>query len=317
MIEAKNLTKKFGAIVAVSDVSFIAAPGEILGFLGPNAAGKTTTMRILTGYSPATSGTAIVAGFDVHEDPYSVKQRVGYLPENVPLYTEMTVSSYLRYVAEVKRVPRGRRMAEADRVMERCGLSHMAPRILGNLSKGYRQRVGLAQALLGNPPVLILDEPTVGLDPKQIVDIRRTIRDLAADHTVLLSTHILPEVSMVCDKVLIINRGRVVAQDTMANLEGDSRTPEYEVEVGGDTETTLTVLAGIPGVQGASRTGNDLYRLECNKGVGPLASAIAEHVGKAGLTLLGVRKRTRSLEEIFISAISEDGSSSVADGVLE
>jgi ABC-2 type transport system ATP-binding protein len=219
----------------------------------------------------------------------------------------MTVASYLRYVSEVKRIPRGRRTVEAERVMERCGLAQMARRSLGNLSKGYRQRVGLAQALLGNPPVLILDEPTVGLDPKQIVDIRRTIRDLAEEHTVLLSTHILPEVSMVCDRVLIINRGRVVAQDTMANLEGAARAPEYEVEVGGATEAAISALSGLTGVTGVERTAGECFRLACASDTGPLAGTIAEAVSKAGLTLLGVRKRTRSLEDVFISAISEDG----------
>lgn len=218
MIEVVDLTKRYGAVPAVDGVSFEVNPGEIVGFLGPNGAGKTTTMRILTGFSPASSGRVAVAGYDVHSHPLEVKRRVGYLPENVPLYSEMVVRGYLRYVAEVKGVPRRARQTEVDRVVERCGLADMTHRVIRHLSKGYRQRVGLAQALLNNPPVIILDEPTVGLDPKQIVGIRQMIKDLAQDHTVLLSTHILPEVAMVCQRVVIIHRGKVVRQERMSDL---------------------------------------------------------------------------------------------------
>ena len=220
MIEVSALTKRFGDVAAIDRISFRIEPGEIVGFLGPNGAGKTTTMRILTGFSTASSGTATVAGHDVHRDPLAVKRNVGYLPESVPLYTEMIVRSYLRYASEVKRTPRARRRAEVDRVIDRCGLGDVAHRIIRHLSKGYRQRVGLAQALLNSPPVLILDEPTVGLDPKQIVGIRQMIKDLAREHTVLLSTHILPEVAMICHRVIIINNGRIVTQDSMSNLTG-------------------------------------------------------------------------------------------------
>ncbi len=220
MIEVEGLTKTYGNIVALRGVSFRVGQGEIVGFLGPNGAGKSTAMRILTRFSPATEGTARIAGYEVHESPIEVKRRVGYLPERVPLYEEMVVAAFLRYVAEVKGVVRAERKAEVERVMERCGLTDMRRRLVGNLSKGYRQRVGLAQALVGSPPVLILDEPTVGLDPRQIVEIRGVIRDLGCDHTVLLSTHILPEVSMVCERVLIINEGRIVAEDRMEHLTG-------------------------------------------------------------------------------------------------
>ncbi len=218
MIEVKNLTKYFGAIVALEDASFHIGAGEIVGFLGPNGAGKSTTMRILTGFFPASRGEAYIDGHEVHENPLEVKRRIGYLPENVPLYDEMTVRGFLEYVSRVKGLSRAQRAEEAFRVMERCGLSDMGSRMLRQLSKGYRQRVGIAQALIGAPPVLILDEPTVGLDPSQIVDIRRMIKELGGAHTVLLSTHILPEVSMVCDRVIIISRGRIVAQDTMEQL---------------------------------------------------------------------------------------------------
>ena len=218
MIEVKGLTKYFGAIAALQDASFSVNAGEIVGFLGPNGAGKSTAMRILTGFFPASRGEARVDGFEVHEKPLEVKRRIGYLPENVPLYDEMTVKGFLGYVAQVKGLPRGQRNAEVAQVMEKCGLNDMGKRMLRQLSKGYRQRVGIAQALVGSPPVLILDEPTVGLDPGQIVDIRSMIKDLGGKHTILLSTHILPEVNMVCDRVIIISRGRIVAQDTMEQL---------------------------------------------------------------------------------------------------
>jgi len=228
MIDVQKLTKHYGGVVALQDVSFQVAQGEIIGLLGPNGAGKSTVMRILTGFSPATSGTAAVAGFEVHADPSEVKRRVGYLPERVPLYEEMVVSGFLRYVAEVKGIPRKARGAEVSRVIERCGVESMAHRLIRNLSKGYRQRVGLAQALIGSPPVLILDEPTVGLDPKQIVEIRRMIKDLGREHTILLSTHILPEVAMVCERVIIIHQGRVAAQERVEDLAGAGASRSLE-----------------------------------------------------------------------------------------
>ncbi len=220
MIEVKGLTKSYGSIEAVRDLTFQIEKGEIVGFLGPNGAGKTTTMRVLTGFIPATSGTAIIAGFDVHKQPIEVRRLTGYLPESVPLYQEMLVRSYLHYVAEIKGLNRSSARKEVGRVMERCGIDTIANRTIRHISKGYRQRVGLAQALIGNPPVLILDEPTVGLDPKQIISIRQTIKDLADEHTVLLSTHILPEVAMICRRVIILNEGRIVAQEEMSALSG-------------------------------------------------------------------------------------------------
>ncbi|MBX3180277.1 MAG: ABC transporter ATP-binding protein [Candidatus Hydrogenedentes bacterium] len=221
MIDVQGITKFYGPIAAVQDVSFQVASGEIVGFLGPNGAGKSTTMRILTAFAPATRGEARIAGFEVHASPLEVKRRIGYLPERVPLYDEMVVSSFLQYVAELKGVEKGQRRNEVGSALERCGLSHMANRLIGNLSKGYRQRVGLAQALIGSPPVLILDEPTVGLDPAQIVEIRQMIRGLREKHTVLISTHILPEVAMLCERAIIINQGRVVAERPIENLPGE------------------------------------------------------------------------------------------------
>jgi ABC-2 type transport system ATP-binding protein len=226
MIEVYNLTKRYGDLTAISEVSFSAAPGQILGFLGPNGAGKTTTMRIITGFLPATAGSVKVAGYDVFEDSLEVRKRIGYLPEHPPLYTDMTVTAYLRFVARIKGLPRGQVAAALERVVERCGLTEVAHRVTGFLSKGFRQRLGLAQAIIHNPAVLVLDEPTIGLDPKQIIEIRTLIRELAGEHTVVLSTHILPEVLQVCDKVVIINAGKVVVEEALADLTKEQSLEE-------------------------------------------------------------------------------------------
>jgi len=226
MLEVRNLTKRYGDFVAVRDISFTAAQGQILGFLGPNGAGKTTTMRILTGFLPATSGTAKVAGFDVFTDSAEVRRRIGYLPENPPLYTEMTCEAYLRFVARIKGMPRSAIEDAIDRVVSTCGLESVRTRLLGQLSKGFRQRAGLAQALIHDPPVLVLDEPTIGLDPLQIREIRALIQKLAGERTIILSTHILPEVSQICEKVVIINEGQVVLEEDMATLKGSGTLEE-------------------------------------------------------------------------------------------
>jgi ABC-2 type transport system ATP-binding protein len=219
MIEVSHLVKSYRDLKAVQDVSFKVEKGEILGFLGPNGAGKTTTMRMITGVLPPSSGTAKVAGFDVFEQPMEVKKRIGYLPETPPLYTDMTVRAYLKFVAEIKGIQRTKRKAEVERVAEKTNCDKFIERVIGNLSKGQRQRVGLAQALLGDPEVLILDEPTVGLDPAQIIEVRELIKSLAGKHTIVLSTHILPEVMATCQRALIISQGRVVADDTLAGLQ--------------------------------------------------------------------------------------------------
>lgn len=304
MIEVTGLTKYYGPIAAIKDVTFSVAQGEIIGFLGPNAAGKTTTMRILTGFSPPTRGTAKIAGFDITKDPIEVKKRVGYMPESVPVYNEMLVAGFLRYVAEVKGVPRMQRQNEVANAMERCGLSDMAKRQVGNLSKGYRQRVGLAQALIGNPDVLILDEPTVGLDPQQIIEIRNLIKSLAQEHTVLISTHILPEVTMLCERVLIINRGRVVAQDRMENLAGGTKS-EFEAYVDGPEDTVAGVLGQVNGVQSVTRQGAGRYLLEGGPGV-DLGPAVAAAVVRANLSLHSLQRKSRTLEDIFIGVISAE-----------
>jgi gliding motility-associated transport system ATP-binding protein len=236
MLEVSHLTKRYGDIVAVQDVSFSAAQGQILGFLGPNGAGKTTTMRILTGYLPASSGTAKVAGFDVFTDSAEVRRRIGYLPENPPLYADMTTESYLRFVARIKGMPKAAIEDAIERVVHTCGLESVRPRLLGHLSKGFRQRVGLAQALIHDPPVLVLDEPTIGLDPIQIREIRSLIRKLAGERTVILSTHILPEVSQICEKVVIINEGRVVLEEDMAALTRDASLEDIFLRSIAETE---------------------------------------------------------------------------------
>jgi ABC-2 type transport system ATP-binding protein len=239
MITVRNLTKYYAEMPALRGISFDAGQREVIGFLGPNGAGKSTAMRILTGFYPATSGTAEVAGHEVHAAPVEVKKRVGYLPEQVPLYDEMTVTAFLRYVCAVKGVPRRARRGEIARVMARCGVTEMAARLIGHLSRGYRQRTGLAQALIGSPPVLVLDEPTVGLDPRQIIAIRRMIRELGRDHTVLLSTHILAEAAAVCDRVLIIHEG-LLAADTRLDGSGGQGASRLETlfmnAVSGDVE---------------------------------------------------------------------------------
>ncbi len=218
MIEVRNLTKRYGELVAIRDITFTAATGQILGFLGPNAAGKTTTMRIITGFMPATSGTVKVAGYDIFDDSYEVRKRIGYLPENPPLYNDMTVITYLRFVGRIRGIAKAELGDSVDRVLHTCGLTEVTERVVGHLSKGYRQRVGLAQALIHNPSVLVLDEPTIGLDPRQIIDIRTLIKELAGERTVILSTHILPEVGQLCEKVVIINEGQIAVEDSLANL---------------------------------------------------------------------------------------------------
>jgi gliding motility-associated transport system ATP-binding protein len=230
MIEVANLTKRYGDLVAVQDASFTAGAGQILGFLGPNGAGKTTTMRIITGFLPATSGTVRVEGFDVFEQSAEVRRRIGYLPENPPLYNDMGVVAYLRFAAKLKGMTRADLSAGLDRVLEVCGLRGMERRLLSHLSKGFRQRVGLAQALIHDPPVLILDEPTIGLDPRQIIEIRTLIRSLGKNRTVVLSTHILPEVQQVCEKVVIISDGRIVVEDLLVNLTRGRTLEEVFIE---------------------------------------------------------------------------------------
>ena len=221
MIEVEGLTKRYGDFTAVENISFRVEKGEIVGFLGPNGAGKTTTMRVITGFLPATEGSVTVSGFDVFKNPMEMKKHIGYLPEHPPVYNDMTVAEYLRFVAKIKGVSRSHRSSAIEKVLQRCGLPEVTETIIGKLSKGYKQRVGLAQAMVHDPGVLVLDEPTIGLDPKQIIDIRELIKSLAGQHTIILSTHILQEVTMICERVLIIHQGRIVADDQLANLTAE------------------------------------------------------------------------------------------------
>ena len=310
MIEVQHLTKRYGPVTAVDDVSFKAERGEILGFLGPNGAGKTTTMRVLTGYMPATEGKAIVAGYDVLEEPVEAKRRTGYLPEMPPLYPDMTVFDYLTFCARIKGVPRAERATRLQTVMERTQIADMAKRHCAKLSKGYRQRVGLAQALLHNPEVLILDEPTAGLDPKQIIETRRLIKGLGGDHTIILSTHILPEVSQTCNRIVIINKGRVVAVDTPDNLTArlrGSATMYVQVDaMGADAETRLASVPGVRRVSLSDRRDNITgYEIDSEQGRDvrrELAAAVVGH----GWGLLELRPMRISLEEIFLQVTTED-----------
>lgn len=253
MIEVRNLTKRYGKARGIEDLTFTVGKGEILGFLGPNGAGKTTTMRIITGYLAATSGTVEVDGFSVFEDAMEARRKIGYLPENPPLYREMTVSSYLRFVSELKGIPKSRRQAAVGSAVEAAGIETVYNRVISNLSRGYRQRVGLAQALLGDPDVLILDEPTVGLDPRQIIEIRKLIRSLRGKHTIILSSHILPEVSMICNRVIIINNGRLVASDTPIGLSRRIKGSErIAVRVRGPRGEVVNTVRELPGVSSVS-----------------------------------------------------------------
>jgi ABC-2 type transport system ATP-binding protein len=318
VIEVQHLTKRYGPTTAVSDISFRVEPGEILGFLGPNGAGKTTTMRVLTGYMPPTEGKAIVAGYDVFENPIEAKRRTGYLPETPPLYPEMTVRDYLMFVSRIKGVPRAERKSRVEAVMERTRVSDMAKRHCSKLSKGYRQRVGLAQALLHNPDVLILDEPTAGLDPKQIIETRKLIKDLAGDHTIILSTHILPEVSQTCQRIVIINKGHVVAVDTPDNLTSrlrGSETMYLQVDaVGADAKSTLE---GIPGVThvGIADTRGTAVGFEVSSETGrDIRRQLASTVVTRGWGLLELRPLRMSLEEIFLNLTTEEPPAGTAEG---
>jgi ABC-2 type transport system ATP-binding protein len=322
MIEVEHLTKYYGTFPVVRDVTFNVERGEILGFLGPNGAGKTTTMRMITGYLPPTSGTVRVAGFDVIEKSLDARRRLGYLPETVPLYTELTTVEYLDFRGRITGLLNNRdRRARMYEVMDQLNLTDVANKQIGNLSRGYRQRVGLAQAMLHDPEVLILDEPTVGLDPVQITEVRDLIKELGRDHTVILSTHLLPEVSMVCNRVIIINQGRLVALDTPIHLaEGAGDVHTIELEIGGVPADVLKGLRAVSGVKSARiaspdgvapttpdklATGVHSYQVESHVGaeVRPeLASAI---VG-GGFQLLELKAVRPSLEDVFVNIISQE-----------
>ncbi len=316
MIEVENLVKTYNGIKAIDGITFRVEKGEILGLLGPNGAGKTTTMRILTCYMPPTSGAVRVAGLDIFDDSIEIRKKLGYLPENPPLYSEMTVRSYLDFIAKIKGVPKGRRDAHIEEVLARCNILDVKDRIIGRLSKGYKQRVALAQALLNNPEILVLDEPTIGLDPKQIIEVRELIKQLRGDHTIILSTHILPEVSMTCQRVVIIDKGNVVAVDTPQNLTARLKGAErIYLEVVGPRPQIVEKISQIPGVlkvdlESAQDDKVQLYveselRRDIRK---DLAAAIVS----SGWGLLEMRAMTMSLEDIFLKLTTSEEETQVS-----
>ena len=311
MIEVEQLSKTYGPIKAIEDVSFVVEKGEILGFLGPNGAGKTTTMRILTCFMPPTSGTARVAGYDIFNESLQVRRRLGYVPENAPLYTDMPVVSFLKFAAEVKGLSRRERLRQIGQVMDDCGIKDVQHRYIGKLSKGYRQRVALAQALLGNPDVLILDEPTIGLDPRQIIDIRQLIKGLAGQKTVILSTHILPEVSMTCQRVIIINRGRLVAVDTPENLTTKLQTSSrLLVRVEGPATEVVRALGAVAGVQTVKEDGSGpAHVVTCvveSKKDRDVRKDVAATVVRQNWGLLELRPVDLTLEDVFVRLVTEE-----------
>ncbi len=314
MIQVEHLTKRFGNVTAIEDVSFRVEKGQILGFLGPNGAGKSTTMRILAGFFPASEGRATVAGFDVFEQPLETKKRVGYLPEHPPLYPEMTVDAYLKFAATIKAVKSSAVAGRVAFVKERCGLQEWGDRLIKHLSKGYRQRVGLAQALVHDPEVLILDEPTVGLDPKQIIEVRELIRSLAGDHTVILSTHILPEVGMTCEKVIIITQGRITAIDTPQNLTSQLKGSDLiEIELkpaeGQDFDELSRLLSTLQQVRNVAVDSmpDGLTRVSVEvEGTQDLRPLIARTAIESGFDLYQMQRKTMTLEEIFLELTTEE-----------
>jgi ABC-2 type transport system ATP-binding protein len=303
MIEVQDLTKKYGDLTAVRNLSFKVETGKIWGLLGPNAAGKTTTMRILTGYLPATEGKASVAGFDVFEQPNEVKKAIGYLPEVVPLYPEMTVAGYLGFVAAIKQVPAAKRKGAVAKVLRSATLEDVKGRLIKNISRGYKQRVGIAQAMIHDPQVLILDEPTIGLDPAQIKEIRELIKSLRSEHTVLLSTHILAEVTQVCDGVVIINDGRLMASGSLEELTASFRRKEgVMVKVRRGGEEAAEAARRIPGVGNVSVEGNEV-RIEWSAGR-DLRDEVARLAVERGLGLLEMRPVAMNIEDLYLQVVS-------------
>ena len=306
MITVQDLTKYYGLTQAISRLTFEVGKGEIVGFLGPNGAGKTTTLKILAGFMPPTSGKSFINGYDCLTDSLAVRRSLGYLPETAPLYTELTVSQFLRFAARAKGVEAKLEHAEVDRVIEGCGLEEVRNTLISSLSKGFRQRVGLAQALLHNPPLLILDEPTIGLDPAQIVEIRQLIKDLSGDHTVVLSSHILPEVGQLCQRVIIINKGQIIASDTPENLSRQlGHGPRQKVEVKGPASEVMAALKGLPGVKEVIRQGERTFLVESGDDL-ELGPEIARLVVSRGWDLLAMQTQEFTLEEVFLNLVTEE-----------
>lgn len=310
MIEVKNITKDFGTIKAVSNVTFSVNKGEILGFLGPNGAGKSTTMRILAGIFPPTRGQVRIAGFDLNQNVMEIRKRIGYLPEQVPLYPELTVSQYLDFVVSFWEFDRSTKTRQIEKVIQQCGLETVRGALLKRLSRGFRQRVGLAQALVHDPEVLILDEPTVGLDPKQIREIRDLIKSFQGQKTVILSTHILPEVSMTCQKVLIIDKGTIVAEGTPETLTQQmNEASEIKIKVDGPVEEVKTALSKIPGVKQVQSLGKNgkgsTFLLQSANG-NEIRPEVAKMIVERNWGLLEMNVHTLSLEELFLKLVTKE-----------
>ncbi|MEE9252404.1 MAG: ATP-binding cassette domain-containing protein [Thermodesulfobacteriota bacterium] len=306
MIKVENLTKRYGELVAVNGVSFHVERGEILGFLGPNGAGKTTTMRIITGYIPPTEGSVRIGEFDMADDPLSAKAIIGYLPENPPLYNEMTVEDYLDFVAEIKGVQKELKKDRVAYAMERCGIEDVSGRLIGNLSKGYRQRTGIAQALAHDPELLVLDEPTIGLDPLQIIEIRELIKSFAGERTVILSTHILQEVTMTCTRVIIINEGEIVLEESMSKLSQDTaHTAVVALKLRSSGAAVSEKLRSINGVDSVAEPQPGVFEVGVENGV-DVAEQISKTAVESGWGLLEMRPVKMTLEDVFIKAISTE-----------
>lgn len=322
MIQVKNLVKRYGGHVAVDDLSFMVEPGKIYGFLGPNGAGKTTTMNIMTGYVAADGGTVVIDGHDILKEPLQAKACIGYLPEVPPLYPDMTVRELLLFVAELKKVARAERKEQVNELMEKLALADVQNRLIKNLSKGYRQRLGLAQALVGNPKVLILDEPMVGLDPKQIVAIRNLIKGLAGEHTVILSSHILSEISAVCDHILIISKGKFVDSGTPDELQKKMQgSAELLVTVIGEREQARMVLEGLEGISGVSfedgaEESSILIRIMVKENT-DIRKEISVALSGAGMPVLSMKRSEKSLEDIFLELTGHEEETSAEAGEEE
>jgi len=311
LIEVQNLTKTYGSVTAVDHISFTVNKGEILGFLGPNGAGKTTTMRILTGYMPATSGTARISGFDVFNDSMEVRRHIGYLPENPPVYPDMTVGTYLDFVTRIKNVPANKRAERVADALKKTNIVDKKDELIKRLSRGYKQRVGLAQALVHDPDVIILDEPTVGLDPKQIIEVRHLIKGLAGSHTIILSTHILPEVSMTCDRVVIINKGKVAAVDTPQNLtsqlKGGQKVRVQTQAPEGPLQQLLQQIPGASRVQVEAGRADGLLTATVESAQGQdIRSVIAAQIVQKGWPLYELHGVSLSLEDIFLELTTDE-----------
>jgi ABC-2 type transport system ATP-binding protein len=311
LIQVENVTKRYGQRVAVDKLNFTVNRGEILGFLGPNGAGKSTTMNIITGYLSATEGSVKLDGHDILEEPHEVKKQIGYMPELPPLYMDMTVQDYLSFVCDIKGVPKSRRRENMDRSMQMLMITDVRRRLIKNLSKGYKQRVGIAQALIGTPPVLILDEPTIGLDPQQIIETRNLIRDLGKEHTIILSSHILPEVQAVCSRVLIINKGKIVASDTAENLShGLSNDNRVTVRIAGTEKEALALARGVEHVVkaesvGTREPGSVDIMVEAKRDQDVRRDLFAA-CARANMPILMLKSMDLTLEEIFLNLITDE-----------